>query len=191
MFALRVSVLTRAVMGRQQTLGQSRPHLSHPPRLTNTSFFAGKFFTMPKSTKAAPPQQASLQEMWGKKKAPKASDASETKPDVKPDIKKEIKSDAMDVDIPPSSQGKVRFTQSTLGCSSSGTAAESSKRKGSPTPPPREYSRRLRVTFPILYSGSPKLKKRKIIDSEDEADPNDVPPTSCTRLSCTAGSLVD
>ncbi|PPQ76335.1 hypothetical protein CVT26_008963 [Gymnopilus dilepis] len=116
-------------MGRQQTLG--------------------KFFTMPKSTKAAPPQQASLQEMWGKKKAPKASDASETKPDVKPDIKKEIKSDAMDVDIPPSSQ------------------AESSKRKGSPTPPPR----------------SPKLKKRKIIDSEDEADPNDVPPTSSPRLS--------
>lgn len=86
-------------MGRQQTLGQS----VNPPtslRLANSLSFAGKFFTMPKSTKTAPPQQASLQEIWGKKKAPKPV-ASETKPN--------IKSDAMDVDTHEDSKGWTLF----------------------------------------------------------------------------------
>ncbi|KAF8905567.1 ATP-dependent DNA ligase [Gymnopilus junonius] len=56
-------------MGRQQTLG--------------------KFFVMPNSSKAAPPQQASLQEMWGKKKTPKPV-ASETKPDIKQELSKRL-----------------------------------------------------------------------------------------------------
>ncbi|PPQ80838.1 hypothetical protein CVT25_001963 [Psilocybe cyanescens] len=101
-------------MGRQQTLG--------------------KFFEMPKSTKAAPPQQANLQEMWGKKKEPAA------KPE--PDVPK-AECDAMVIDTREEKR------------------AESSKRKES--------------TAPI--ASSPKIKKRRIIDEDDE-DPNGVPPRS-------------
>jgi hypothetical protein len=43
---------------------------------------------MPKSTKVAPPQQASLQEMWGKKKEPK----------VEPKVELKTESDAMEVE---------------------------------------------------------------------------------------------
>jgi DNA ligase-1 len=34
---------------------------------------SGKFFDMPKGMKTAPPQQSSLQDMWGKKKAKPAA----------------------------------------------------------------------------------------------------------------------
>ncbi|KIM48219.1 hypothetical protein M413DRAFT_225258 [Hebeloma cylindrosporum] len=98
-------------MGRQQTLG--------------------KFFAMPKSTKAPPPQQSSLHEMWGKKK------------DHKPVASKP---EPMEVDIHEEKQA----------------IATSSKRKESATPQP----------------DSPRLKKRKIIESDDEEDPNDAPPVS-------------
>ncbi|KAF8807388.1 ATP-dependent DNA ligase [Phlegmacium glaucopus] len=89
-------------MGRQQTLG--------------------KFFAMPKTTKAAPPQQSSLHEMWAKKKV----GASKVEPDV------------MDVEIPKEKQ------------------PESAKRKEPPV------------------ESSPKLKKRRIIESDEEAE-NDTP----------------
>lgn len=46
---------------------------------------------MPKTTKAAPPQQSSLHEMWGKKQRVSAS---------------KVESDAMDVEIPEEKQGK-------------------------------------------------------------------------------------
>ena len=55
---------------------------------------AGKFFEMPKSTKAPPPQQSSLQEMWGKKKGPKKPVASKPEPS------------AMEVDIPEEKEGE-------------------------------------------------------------------------------------
>ncbi len=45
---------------------------------------------MPKSMKAAPPQQANLQEMWGRKREPKTK--------VEPKIEPKIESNAMDVD---------------------------------------------------------------------------------------------
>ncbi|KAH9486949.1 DNA ligase 1 [Psilocybe cubensis] len=96
---------------------------------------AGKFFDMPKSTKAAPPQQANLQEMWGKKKEPILSKLEPHAP--------KAEADAMVVDTPKEEK------------------AESSKRKESGTP----------------IASSPKIKKRRIIDSDDE-DPNDIPPRS-------------
>jgi hypothetical protein len=46
---------------------------------------------MPKTTKAAPPQQSSLHEMWGKKQRVGAS---------------KVEPDAMDVEIPEEKQGK-------------------------------------------------------------------------------------
>ncbi|KAK7694689.1 hypothetical protein QCA50_001877 [Cerrena zonata] len=54
-------------MGRQQTLG--------------------KFFEMPKGTKAAPPQQSNLEDMWGKKK--KRPVSQETRPADKDDSEKQ------------------------------------------------------------------------------------------------------
>ena len=49
---------------------------------------------MPKSIKASPPQQSSLQEMWGKKKAPKVE------PKVEPKLEPKLEHDAMEVDVP-------------------------------------------------------------------------------------------
>jgi DNA ligase-1 len=52
---------------------------------------------MPKSTKAPPPQQSSLHEMWGKKK------------DLKPVASKaelKVEPSAMEVDVPEEQQGE-------------------------------------------------------------------------------------
>ncbi|KAF9478532.1 ATP-dependent DNA ligase [Pholiota conissans] len=87
-------------MGRQQTLG--------------------KFFEVPKTMKPAPPQQTSLQEMWGRKKEPKV--ALKSSPD-----------DAMDVDIPA---GKEADDISPVVEGSSSVKLESSKRKKSATTVP-------------------------------------------------------
>ncbi|KDR84973.1 hypothetical protein GALMADRAFT_233491 [Galerina marginata CBS 339.88] len=121
-------------MGRQQTLG--------------------KFFDMPKSTKAPPPQQASLQEMWGKKKGPKLEA-----------VASKAESDAMDVDVPEEK------------------TVETSKRKQSVEPSEQkkvEGLKRKESVEPV--HSSPKLKKRRIIDSDDETDPNDAPAQSAPNL---------
>ncbi|KAF8198968.1 hypothetical protein BJ912DRAFT_1020325 [Pholiota molesta] len=112
-------------MGRQQTLG--------------------KFFAMPKSTKAAPPQQASLQEMWGKKKEPKV--ASKPEPD------------AMEVDVLVDKVEPDIESSSSVTAETSAVKAESSKRKESVAE----------------VSSSPKLKKRRIIESDDESDSKETP----------------
>ncbi|KAF8974049.1 DNA ligase I [Flammula alnicola] len=112
-------------MGRQQTLG--------------------KFFEMPKSTKAAPPQQTSLQEMWGKKK--------EAKP-----VASKADPDAMEVEVPEEKKDHPSKPAPTVHETSAAKAA-SSKRKEKVAP----------------TTSSPKLKKRRIIESDDEADPNDAP----------------
>src|SRR5260221_9655714 len=92
MFAVRVLLLTpaslRKLMGRQQTLGQFKHLLILLAYLTLPT---GKFFEMPKSTKAAPPQQTSLQELWGKNKLVKAK--------MEPKAEPKIESEAMDVDL--------------------------------------------------------------------------------------------
>jgi len=49
---------------------------------------------MPKSTKAAPPQQASLREMWGKKK-PKTEEQ---------DVKMEVKEESENMELDPVEQ---------------------------------------------------------------------------------------
>lgn len=74
-------------MGRQQTLGQFKRLLILLAYLTLPT---GKFFEMPKSTKAAPPQQASLQELWGKKKVVKTM--------MEPMAEPKIESETMVVD---------------------------------------------------------------------------------------------
>lgn len=72
---------------------------------------------MPKSTKAAPPQQASLQEMWGKKKEPKVASKSEP--------------DAMEVDVLVDKEGKSdrESSSSVTPEEVSAVKAENSKRK--------------------------------------------------------------
>jgi len=91
MFAVRVLLPTpaslRKLMGRQQTLGQFKRLLILLAYLTLPT---GKFFEMPKSTKAAPPQQASLQELWGKKKVVKTM--------MEPMAEPKIESETMVVD---------------------------------------------------------------------------------------------
>jgi DNA ligase-1 len=72
---------------------------------------------MPKSTKAAPPQQASLQEMWGKKKEPKV--ASKPEPD------------AMEVDVLVDKVEPDIESSSSVTAETSAVKAESSKRKES------------------------------------------------------------
>ncbi|KAF9568405.1 ATP-dependent DNA ligase [Agrocybe pediades] len=136
-------------MGRQQTLG--------------------KFFAMPSSTKAPPPQQASLQEMWKKKEPPKP-------------VASKSDSDAMEVDAPEEQKVQV---------------AESSKREASPVPPPAESSKRKQSPVsetpePVepkastaRVAVSPKAKKRRIIESDDETEAN-APPTSSPDLAATS-----
>jgi hypothetical protein len=51
---------------------------------------SGAFFEMPKTAKPAPPQQASLKELWGKKRDKSTAAAPP---------KKEEQGDAMEVDI--------------------------------------------------------------------------------------------
>lgn len=73
MFIAR-ALLTRSRMGRQQTLGI---HLTLTSRKEFTESL-GKFFAMPPTAKPAPPQQASLTELW---KRPKSTDAAKKEPD--------------------------------------------------------------------------------------------------------------
>lgn len=111
-------------MGRQQTLG--------------------KFFTMPSGAKSAPPQQASLKEMWGKKKKPaKDSEAagkeetrtqtkSEDAPEESKPLDKDQESKDMDVE---SSTSKRKLENAEPGASAKGHS---------------------------------KSKKRRVVDSDDE-----------------------
>jgi len=55
---------------------------------------------MPKSSKAAPPQQANLSEMWGKKNVPKT-----VAPKVEPKLEPKLELDAMQVDVPAEKKG--------------------------------------------------------------------------------------
>ncbi|PPQ63787.1 hypothetical protein CVT24_004329 [Panaeolus cyanescens] len=91
---------------------------------------------MPRGMKSAPPQQASLNELWGKKKVKKEVKMEENVP------KKE--EDAMEVDIVPAAE-PAPSTSTPLTRSASPEASNSSR-----------------------------LKKRRIIDSDEEEDPNDV-----------------
>jgi hypothetical protein len=61
---------------------------------------------MPKSTKAAPPQQANLQEMWGPKKA--------VKPKVEPKTEPKVESEAMEVDLALEQTGMVKRNQDAV-----------------------------------------------------------------------------
>ena len=55
---------------------------------------------MPKSTKAAPPQQASLQELWGKKKVVKTK--------IEPKVEPKFELEAMDIDVPQELTGMTK-----------------------------------------------------------------------------------
>ncbi|KAJ3544358.1 hypothetical protein NMY22_g2802 [Coprinellus aureogranulatus] len=129
MFAARVLLRTSfgTAMGRQQTLGA--------------------FFEMPKSAKPAPPQQASLKELWGKKRDKSTKAAAPKKEE-----------DGMDVDIKQEVEGsgiyprRIPFLNKQV--------AGPSKRKELET------------------QGSPKLKKRRIVESEDEDELVEKPPQS-------------
>ncbi len=71
----------------------------------------GLGFTMPKGAKPAPPQQSSLQEMWGKRKREpkKKADEAESKPEASEPGPSNIVNDAEDskqAKAPLSSAGK-------------------------------------------------------------------------------------
>jgi len=76
---------------------------------------------MPKSTKAAPPQQANLQEMWAKKKEPKTQ--------VEPKVEPKIESNAMEVDSGEGQKGVFLIILKSTLVSLCSLLAESSKRK--------------------------------------------------------------
>ncbi len=167
MFTVRVSFLPRALarklMGRQQTLGLFSYNISEILHFSEHSQL-GKFFDMPKSTKVAPPQQASLQEMWGKKKEPK--------------VELKTESDAMEVEQVKELKGTLLiekhfhvFVHLTL-------SAESFKRK-EPASIICMLFRCSCLRFLMRCVASPKLKKRRVIDSDDELDPDDLPFQPC------------
>ena len=122
---------------------------------------------MPKSTKAPPPQQSSLQEMWGKKKDPKPV-ASKPEPS------------AMEVDIPEEKEGECN-NQRLATCHLTITLQPLLQlRSGRRVQPHNQVHAFItnHANFESTYDvlDSPRLKKRKIIESDDEEDPNDAPP---------------
>lgn len=122
---------------------------------------------MPKSTKAPPPQQSSLQEMWGKKKDPKPV-ASKPEPS------------AMEVDIPEEKEGECnnqRLATCHLTITLQPLLQLRSGRRVQPHNQVRAFIT-IHANFESTYDvlDSPRLKKRKIIESDDEEDPNDAPP---------------
>ena len=123
---------------------------------------------MPKSTKVAPPQQASLQEMWGKKKEPK----------VEPKVELKTESDAMEVEQVKELKGTFLIEKPFHVFIHLFLSAESFKRKESASIICMLF-RYSCLRFPIRCVASPKLKKRRIIDSDDEVDPNDLPLQPC------------
>ncbi|CAK5264427.1 unnamed protein product [Mycena citricolor] len=127
-------------MGRQQTLG--------------------KFFDMPKSTKAAPPQQSSLAEMWGRKK--QVTDA--------PQDALKTKSVPMEVDSAPRPhiEPGSRFLKEETPSDDVQPESSGSKRKENAT------------------DGGSRVKRRRIIDSHSEDDgvaAREPSPSSSNKLS--------
>jgi hypothetical protein len=95
MFGAHVYRVIR-LMGRQQTLSKSPTTISRPTSHSPTR--TGKFFDMPKSMKAAPPQQASLKDMWNRKaKQPAKQESAVTTTPSEPDkTPQDINLDAFD-----------------------------------------------------------------------------------------------
>ncbi|KAJ7900327.1 hypothetical protein B0H14DRAFT_2673232 [Mycena olivaceomarginata] len=117
----RLPLVRLLCMGRQQTLG--------------------KFFEMPKSVKPAPPQQASLAELWGGKKQPKNTPPDASKPDET----------AMDVDSEDTPESDSTLTR---------PAAETSKRKDSAA-----------ADVPASESGPKVKRRRIVDSDAEDDDP--------------------
>ncbi|KAF8168114.1 ATP-dependent DNA ligase [Crassisporium funariophilum] len=158
-------------MGRQQTLGT--------------------FFEMPKSTKAAPPQQSSLKEMWGKKETTpvvpiveankmdvdsleenkaESSKRKETIPlptDASPKFKKRkiILSDEEDGDVP------IKIEPGT---SAQGSGKPPSRKSKTPTPSPRSSQAKgkakAKVASVPLVAAVEEEEAAKSSSSEDEGE---------------------
>ncbi|KAF7320353.1 DNA ligase [Mycena kentingensis (nom. inval.)] len=129
---LRAQLILRPLCmpGRQQTLG--------------------KFFTMPKSAKPAPPQQSSLAEMWGKKRKDAPKDASKL-PDDNMDVVEPLQ------DQPSRVQSRPNDIQVDK--------QESPKRKE------------------VAEDNGPRVKRRRIVDSDAESDDEHIPPSSAPKTS--------
>jgi DNA ligase-1 len=129
---------------------------------------------MPKSTKAAPPQQASLQDIWGKKKVDKTT----TDPKAEP----KIESEAMDVDLLQEQTGimnKLGLLRVLISVEQLGLLNARNQLLQAVRP----YQFNDGVFLISRFVASPKVKKRRILDSDDEIDPNDLPSLPNSRSS--------
>ncbi|KAJ7783769.1 hypothetical protein DFH07DRAFT_789056 [Mycena maculata] len=127
-------------MGRQQTLG--------------------KFFEMPKSAKPPPPQQSSLAELWGPKKQPKntshdASKAEETKMEVE---EQPVKAESSKRKTAPSEKQPKATSPDAQKSEEMKMAVDEEES------PKAESSKRKEAAS----AGGPKVKRRRIIDSDAE-----------------------
>ncbi|KAF6766052.1 DNA ligase I [Ephemerocybe angulata] len=166
MFVARVLLrTTRAAMGRQQTLGS--------------------FFEMPKNAKSAPTQQASLKDLWGKKRdkstasAPPPKEESmdvDTKDEVAeagPSKRKEIESKGSPkfkkrriVASSDEDEPVEKPPQSTPATSTRTSPAPESPREKTPSPPPPPAS----SSKTAAVKGS-KLEGKKPVVEEDDDEP--------------------
>jgi hypothetical protein len=125
---------------------------------------------MPKSTKAAPPQQASLQELWGKKKAVKTN--------IEPKAEPKVESEAMDIDLLQEQTGMMNAIRMLRVLSSVGQLRLPNARN---QPPQAVRCFQLINSAPLALRcvASPKVKRRRILDSDDETESNTLPIQPC------------
>lgn len=124
---------------------------------------------MPKSYKAAPPQQSSLTELWAKKKPGKP----EVMPEVKQDETAAKAEDDMEVDGKDANEGMgcwsitLFVTETRLG--------ETSERKDvAPSPPPKgvHHHAHGNLAGNLLPAGPSRHKRRRVVESDDDGDVN-------------------
>ncbi|KAF5314030.1 hypothetical protein D9611_006793 [Ephemerocybe angulata] len=156
---------TRAAMGRQQTLGS--------------------FFEMPKNAKSAPTQQASLKDLWGKKRDKSTASAPPPKEEsMDVDTKEEVAEAGPSKRKEIESKGSPKFKkrrivassdedepvekppQSTPATSTRTSPAPESPREETPSPPPPPAS----SSKTTAVKGS-KLKGKKPVVEEDDDEP--------------------
>ncbi|KAJ7357351.1 hypothetical protein DFH08DRAFT_772082 [Mycena albidolilacea] len=151
----RLPLVRLLCMGRQQTLG--------------------KFFEMPKSVKPAPPQQASLAELWGGKKQPKNTPPDASKPDetamdvdseTPPKAETSKRKDSAAADAPASESGpkvkrrRIVNSDAEDDDPAPSVAKPSSAAKRPPSPKPSPKSK-----------GKQKAAKKEEVEDEDVVSP--------------------
>ncbi|KAF9787157.1 DNA ligase I [Thelephora terrestris] len=164
--------------------------LARTHRCMTRQLTLGRFFDMPKGTKSAPPQQANLNEFWGKPR-PKSKKAEESPVASGSALKKEDAVD-MEVDKPSHRDPKTEVASSPP---HEPASPKSKKRRvdsddeedNTPdavlrsSPPAKLKSKLKDIT---LEESKPKSKRRRVLESESEEDE---PPAPTTKKSAKKG----